>query len=190
LKQLFSILLLGIFAFNIFGYRIYFTIAEKNSSIAAENKIEKQQYANEDLVAYKFSAKQLPYYTNSKNYEVANGEVEVNGTIMTYVKKRIYNDSIEYVCLPNKAKTNLRTAREDFFKLVNDLQNSSKNSTPKKQTNTTAKPFSYDAVVFETKQTNLHNFFSQKNTYSFYVKDILPNPYYHSLKPPPNFMGC
>jgi hypothetical protein len=186
-KQLIAIVLIGILAYNLGGYQLYYHFAEQNTNETIQAKIEKEDYETEDLVSYKFSAKQLPYYTNSKHYEVANGEVEVNGMIMTYVKKRIFKDSIEYMCLPNQAKTNLRTAREDFFKMVNDLQNITKNPTPKKNTNNIVKPFSFDAVAFEAKQTN-HSFFSvQQNKYSFYAKDILANPYYQSLTPPPDY---
>ncbi len=106
---------------------------------------------------------------------------------MTYVKKRIYKDSIEYICLPNQAKTNLRTAREDFFKLVNDLNNLSQNNTSKKQNSTNTKPFSFDALAFEPNHSKYLFIALIKNNYSFYTKDILPNPYHQSLTPPPNY---
>ncbi len=186
LKQFSAILLLSIFAFNIFGYKIYFAIAENNSDAIIENKIEKQQYQTTDLVAYKVPAKQLPYYTNCKSYEVANGEVNVKGNIMTYVKKRIYKDSIEYLCLPNEAKTNLRTAREDFFKLVNDLQNESQQHSPKKQQHNT-KPFSFDAVAFEVKENNFYYLITPTSSVTSYKNKTLPNPYLQVTCPPPNF---
>ena len=34
----------------------------------------------------------------------------------------MFNDSLEYLCTPNQQVMKMQTAREDFFKLVNDLQ--------------------------------------------------------------------
>ena len=120
--------------------------AEENQ----EQTIEKNTYQQNDLVTFKFPAK-LPYYTNTKLYEMVNGEVDVNGVIMSYVKKRIYNDSIEYVCLPNTQKNCLRTAREDFFKLVNDFQTASAKNHSSKAPIKNIKPFSFDAISFQQK---------------------------------------
>jgi hypothetical protein len=189
-KQLFSILLLAIFAFNIFGYKIYFAIAENNSDISIENKIEKQEYNSTDLVTYKISAKQLPYYTNSKSFEIAKGEVEVNGIIMTYVKKRIFKDTMEYVCLPNQTKTNLRTAKDDFFKMVNDFQQASTSKHPVKTPAKNIKPFTFDAIAFESNVVDLSATFLKVNSYAIRKIDNLPNPYLSGFTPPPNFIAC
>jgi hypothetical protein len=186
LKQIASILLLGILAFNILGYRIYFNIAENKSTAIAENKIQNNDFDKQDLVTYKFSAKQLPYYTNSKNFELANGEVDVNGTVMTYIKKRIYNDSIEYVCLPNTHKTEIRNARDEFFKLVNDLNNLTQNKTPKKQNNNTVKPFSFEATTLSATTYYDNAIVLIKNEYNISNTSILPNPYLAYSTPPPN----
>ena len=64
----------------------------------------------------------LPYYNNSKSFERREGQIEITGVQYNYVKQRIYHDSLELVCIPNKAATQLRSAKDDFFKLVNDLQ--------------------------------------------------------------------
>lgn len=187
LKKLAVILLLGIFAFNILGYRIYFNIAEDKSTAIAETKIQNNDFNTTDLVTYKFSAKQLPYYTNSKNYEIAKGEVDVNGDIMTYVKKRIYKDSIEYVCLPNTHKTQIRNARDEFFKLVNDLNNLSQNKSSKKQTTTNVKPFSFEATTFTALKWNSQSSIVKiKKEYSLLNANVLPNPYLAYSTPPPD----
>jgi hypothetical protein len=186
LKQIASILLLGILAFNIFGYRIYFNVAENNSTIKVDEIIQNRTYNEQDLTTYKFSAKQLPYYTNTKQYEVVNGEVEVNGVVMTYVKKRIYKDSIEYVCLPNIQKTEIRNARDEFFKLVNDLNSLSQNKSTKKQTHSTVKPFSFEATTFSEAKLQSQSIVKNKKEYSLYNSMLLPSPYLAYNAPPPN----
>jgi hypothetical protein len=39
-----------------------------------------------------------------------------------YVKRKLYNDTLILLCLPNTEKTRVFNARETFFSLVNDLQ--------------------------------------------------------------------
>lgn len=98
-------------------------------------KMEKQLDSNNEVSANEFftikiPVTNLPYYTNSKEYERKNGEIEVGGVIYNYVKKRIYNDSLEMVCVANKDATRLRTARNEFLKLCNEVQNASKGKKP------------------------------------------------------------
>jgi hypothetical protein len=59
-----------------------------------------------------------------------DGEIEINGIHYNYVKYRMYEDSVEYLCIPNQAKTKLSNARDEFYKLVNDLQHPSQNKKP------------------------------------------------------------
>ena len=69
----------------------------------------------------------LPYYTNSLQFETVNGAIEMDGIEYEYIKRRIYNDSIELVCLPNVEKQNLESARDQFVRLSNDWQSSESN---------------------------------------------------------------
>lgn len=64
----------------------------------------------------------LPYYTNSNEFQYINGEVQIEGIVYQYVKRRIFNDSIEYLCLKDAHKTRLLSAREQFYQLAYDLQ--------------------------------------------------------------------
>jgi hypothetical protein len=188
LKKIASISLIGILLFNLVGYRIVFSIASDTATTYMEEKIVKEDFNPEDLVSFRFSAKKLPYYTNSKEFEIANGEVEVNGVIMTYVKKRIFHDSVEYVCLANVAKTNLRTAKDDFFKLVNDLQNTTGKTTPKPITKN-IKPFSFDGLAFSISTNNII-VASQAHTFNFYYKNVfLANPFLQIPQQPPEVVA-
>lgn len=113
---------MGILLFNAAGYRWLTSLFESNANTRLEAQLDENQYNESDLISVKVPATHLPYYTNSKTFERTDGQLEVNGVQYKYVKRRFYRDSIELMCIPNQSAMKLQTAREDFFKLVNDLQ--------------------------------------------------------------------
>ena len=129
MKQAAAILLLGIFSFNTFGYRILYNYLANKADTRLEQALDIEAYDGADLISIK-QATNLPYYNNSKIFKRLNGEVNINGTIYKYVKCRIYNDSLEMLCIPHTAKMQIQNSKEAFFKLTNDLQqeNSKKKS--------------------------------------------------------------
>jgi len=137
LKQIASILLLAILFFNWIGYRFFVSYMEDRANQRLEAQLDNNNYDESELISLKVPAAHLAYYNNSKQYERVDGEIEIGGIQYKYVKKRLYNDSLEYMCIPNKDVMKLRTARDDFFKLVNDLQHSGqgKKSVPHSNSN-------------------------------------------------------
>jgi hypothetical protein len=115
------ILLLAIFTFNIFGYRLLYNYLSDKADNTLELALDEQKYNDTDLISIK-QPTNLPYYTNTKNFQRIDGEVNVNGKIYKYVKYRIYNDSLEMLCIPNVAKMKIQNAKDEFFKLANDFQ--------------------------------------------------------------------
>jgi hypothetical protein len=89
-------------------------------------KLDKANYSEDELISIK-TVLNLPYYTGSSSYERAYGSVNVNGIDYEYVKRRVLNDTLELLCLPNHAKTNLQTAKSDLAKLSVDGQASQPN---------------------------------------------------------------
>lgn len=128
MKKLTAILLLSIFVFNLFGYKVWLAYMENKASQHLQLAMDNNQYNPDELISVKQSLS-LPYYNNTKEFTRMDGEVEVNGTFYKYVKCRIYNDSLELLCLPNTQKTKLVQAKDDFFKITADIQkkNSEKN---------------------------------------------------------------
>lgn len=119
LKQIAAILFLSVFLFNLAGYQlvIYFLQGRHQSALAS--RLDREAYRNEDLVSIK-TPLTLPYYTNSATYERVDGAIEVDGITYHYVKRRIYNDSLELLCLPSAVKQRLQSAGVDYFKRSND----------------------------------------------------------------------
>jgi len=121
MKQLSAILLMGIFSFNIFGYRIVASVLENQQNQQMELAIDGNDFAENQLISIKQAAN-LPYYTNSFDFHRIDGEVNIDGIIYKYVKCRIYNDSLEMLCLPNTGKMKIQAAKADFSKMASDFQ--------------------------------------------------------------------
>ena len=109
---------------------------ENKANTRLEAQLDDNNYDESQLVSIKVPATHLAYYNNSKLFERVDGEIEINGIQYKYVKKRLYKDSLEYLCIPNNDVIKARNSRDEFFKLVNDLQqtNQSKKSTPNSNT--------------------------------------------------------
>lgn len=132
MKKLAAILLMGLFVFNLFGYRLWVYIVEANANQRLTTVVENNHYSNDELLVIKKPIS-LPYYSNTESYTAANGEVEMNGVYYTFVKYRIYNNMLEMLCLPNTQKTNIKKAKDDYFSSTVDIQ---KNNSEKNKSNT------------------------------------------------------
>jgi hypothetical protein len=122
MKKIAALLLLGILTFNWFGYRLYIAIVENSENNKLEARLDENNYDESDLVSIKISAIDLPYYTNSKLFERVDGHVEINGIKYKFVKRRMFNNCLEFLCIPNKTAMSLQTAKDNYFKSINDIQ--------------------------------------------------------------------
>ena len=121
-KKTLSIILLGLFLFNCFGYKLLMNYIERRADQQMEEQLDNNDFDESQLVSIKVPITYLPYYNNSKTFERIDGQIEILGTPYKYVKRRIYNDSLELLCIPNTTAMQLRTTRNEIFKFVNDLQ--------------------------------------------------------------------
>jgi len=128
-KKLSAILLIALFLFNLFGYRVLFNYEQQQSDIRLEASLDKQDYNDADLVTIKVPLS-LPYLNNQQNFERVNGEITVNGKILKYVKRKISDGNLVLLCLPDQNKMQIESAKDEFFKYANDLvqHNQSKKS--------------------------------------------------------------
>ena len=129
MKKLSAILLIALFLFNLFGYRILFNYEQQQSDKHLEASLDKQQYNDADLIAITVPLS-LPYVSNQQNFERINGEITVNGRILKYVKRKISNGNLVLLCLPDNDKMRIESAKDEFFKYANDLVQNSHSKKP------------------------------------------------------------
>jgi hypothetical protein len=114
--------------------------------------LDENNYNDADLISFKVPAVHLSSYVNSKEFQRVDGTININGVQYNYVKRRYSEDSLELLCIPNKTSTSLQNAKNEFFKLVNDLQHPGQ-SKKSDQHNTTFKGFNADYYA-ETKSVS------------------------------------
>jgi hypothetical protein len=120
LKKTACILLIGIFFFNCVGYRIVLSCMEDTATARLEDRIDAGDYDEGQLIEVKIPMN-LPYNSSWSDYETYYGETEYNGEHYQYVKRKLSNDTLFLLCIPNEEKTQINAAKVDFFKTLNNL---------------------------------------------------------------------
>ncbi|MGN6438194.1 MAG: hypothetical protein ACTHMM_16760 [Agriterribacter sp.] len=119
MKRVFAILLFSVHLFNLAGYRLLFCYLQEQNGLQTLRHIETGNYADEDLVLVKIPVL-LPYSTNWKEYERYDGEIEWGGVRYNYVKRKILNDTLFLLCLPDIKGTQLADAHQRYAGQIND----------------------------------------------------------------------
>ena len=148
MKKIAAILLMGILFFNWYGYKLLSFYLEDKADRQLEARLDEDRYDESQLISIKVPSSHLSYYNSNAQFERVDGQIEVGGVQYKYVKRRLFNDSLELLCIPNNAAMKLQTARNQFFELVNDIQQHNTQS-KKSDSHSIAKNFSptdYDAV--------------------------------------------
>jgi hypothetical protein len=114
-------LLLALLLFNWFGYRVLTSFLEERAGNRLELSVSNNDYDESRLISVKIPVSYLLYYSIPKTFERVDGQVEIQGVEYRYVKRRIHNDSLELLCIPNPALMKLKEASIEIFKFVNDL---------------------------------------------------------------------
>lgn len=116
---------MGILFFNWYGYQLLSAYWQDRADRRLEAVLDADGYDGSQLISLKVPVSNLSYYNASTQFERVDGQIEVGGIQYKYVKRRLYGDSLELLCVPNRAAMKLQTARNDFFRQVNDLQQES-----------------------------------------------------------------
>ncbi len=124
MKKMAAILLLGIFLFNWIGYRVLTGYWQDAATARLETLLDRQQYDESQLVSIKIPLTHLSYYNSSTSFERVDGHIDIEGIPYQYVKQRIYKDSLELLCIPNRAALTLQSSGDNYFKLVNGIERS------------------------------------------------------------------
>jgi hypothetical protein len=118
-------LLLLLFLFNWFGYRMLSDYMQFQADTRLEAQLDLDQYDPSRLIEMRVPLN-MPYQLNSSDFERYDGEIEIKGAHYKYVKRKVENGQLVLLCLPNETKMQLQSARDEFFKLVNDLPQNGK----------------------------------------------------------------
>lgn len=185
MKRVASISLLIVLLFNFIGYRFFSSYLEDKANAQLEAKLDLNDYNDDQLVSLKIPVTHLSYYNSSAQFERVDGQIEVNGIQYKYVKRRFYNDSVELICIPNQTATSLRSAKDEFFKLVNDLQHTGQSK--KTGSNASSKSFSIDNYTLN-ESFRLNNFSSALSGHTtFDFSTTIVSCYYPTAEQPPEF---
>ncbi|MFN2459021.1 MAG: hypothetical protein ABR502_12540 [Chitinophagaceae bacterium] len=124
MKKAASILFSAILLFNLIGYQLLSNYMQHQSDVALQMQLDDELYDDSELISFKLPLS-IPYHNSTKDFERVDGEVKVDGMIYNYVKRRIYQDTLEVLCIVNKEKMQLQSAKDEFFQLCYDLKHSS-----------------------------------------------------------------
>jgi hypothetical protein len=113
-------MLFAIHLFNLGGYALWFEYVIAQSDKQLAQQLDNHQYNDNELIEVRLPL-HTPYLSSWSDYERVDGEAEVNGLYYTYVKRKIHNDTLYLLCLPNKNKTQLNAARIDYANKVQDV---------------------------------------------------------------------
>ncbi|MEO8413757.1 MAG: hypothetical protein ABI472_08865 [Ginsengibacter sp.] len=156
MKKITALFFITLFLFNLFGYRLVVEYMQQKLSDQLEARLDKNLYNDSQLIELKVPM-HLPYQTNWSHYERYDGEIEIDGMLYKYVKRKVTNDTLYVMCIPNTKKMHLETAKDDFFRLTNDLM---QNDHSKKSDN--------------SKTINFKNLQGEYDEYSFMLNTIIP----------------
>jgi hypothetical protein len=180
LKKIAAILLLTVLLFNWFGYRLLISFIEHKADARLETELDKNNYDESQLLSIKVPATDLSYYVNSKLFERVDGQIEIKGVSYKYVKRRLYNDSVELMCILNKTAMSLHVAKNDLFRLVNDIEHKEN----KKGSADFFKNISTDFII-TSQHLSLSNFYFTTSTWTHYVQDATSFYFSSVIENPP-----
>jgi hypothetical protein len=143
-KRIAAILLMTILLFNWCGYRLMTSWLEGRADKQLVSSLDANNYDESQLISVKVPSTHLSYYNSSQQFERVDGKIQIGAITYNYVKRRIFNDSVELLCIPNRASMQLQTAKNEFFKLVNDLQASGQSKKAGSHSDTSKSPSSVE----------------------------------------------
>ncbi len=153
----------------------------------ADNQLEacldNNSYDDSQLIELKVPIN-VPYQTNWSTFQRYDGEIEINGLLYKYVKRKVANDTLYVMCIPNTKKMHLENAREDFFKISNDLMQS---NSSKKSDNSKSNTFKNQLTDYIQYLSSVNNN-SLSNSQNFWLpvkfQNTLSSPHLSPEQPP------
>lgn len=121
MRKIAAILLVCLYTFNLVGYHFVFHLLEKNAERNLQASLDTDAYSEADLITLTMPL-QLPYISDTHSYERVDGEITRDGRIYHFVKRAIRNGVLVLLCLPDRQKMQLESAKENYAKIAGDIQ--------------------------------------------------------------------
>jgi hypothetical protein len=112
--------------FNWFGYQLLTGYLQSKADARMVAQLDRNDYDESQLIEIRVPIN-LPYHNDWQEFERYDGEIEIDGIHYKYVKRKVENGELVLLCIADQSRQMLQTARDDFFRLVNDLQHNSTN---------------------------------------------------------------
>jgi hypothetical protein len=128
-RQTIAILFLAIHLFAIGGYRWAIDEMEAHNNRQVSIRLDHADYDEANLIEIKIPLA-VTYPSNWTSLERYDGEIDFNNQHYRYVKRKLVNDSLVFYCIPNQEKRKFNSARDQFFSLVNDINQEDNHSSP------------------------------------------------------------
>ena len=182
MRKIASAILICILLFNLIGYRFVADYMQQKSDTQLEARLDQNHYNEAELVELKIPI-HLEYQINSPTFERIDGEVKLDGILYKYVKRKVTNDTLVLLCLPNHKKMDLQKAKDEFFKNTNDIAqgNNSKKSDNSKSISFKKLTSEYEeqSLSFNAQQINSHHDFG-----IFSLINLSKSPHISPEQPP------
>jgi len=162
-----------------------FDYFEKLAKAQLEFSLDNNAYDESQLIELKVPV-HLPYQGNWTNYQRYDGEINLNGVVYKYVKRKLANDTLYLKCIPDTKKMNLQKAKNDFFSLSNNL---AQNNHPEKP-GSSQNVLKYMQSIFYPSSfgINIHSPFSlRKNLWLQQANDHVQFAFRFTPEQPPDY---
>ncbi|MFT3705340.1 MAG: hypothetical protein QM802_23430 [Agriterribacter sp.] len=183
MKKLIAILLLSVYLFNLAGYALLFQCLIDTAGKEMTQRLDNNAYNNKELIEIKVPL-HMPYLVSSNEFERVDGQLELKGITYTYVKRKVMNDTLHLLCLPDFDKTSLYKAKAAYANQNTDAASGKKDasSTPVKKLN---KGSDYNYII------HYYSIACQQPTAGLmhaFVSTKVPVVFIHAPVQPPDFI--
>jgi len=95
---------------------------QSSATATLQSRLDNNQYDRTSLLSIKLPVRHLAYSKTSPSFERTDGQLSINGTKYRYVLRRLWKDSLEFLCIQDTAAIKFQGVSDEFFKTVNGLQ--------------------------------------------------------------------
>ncbi|MBI3137673.1 MAG: hypothetical protein HYZ15_03730 [Sphingobacteriales bacterium] len=99
--------------FSAGGYYPLISVLQQQADRKLESLLDQDIYEEDNLVEVRVPLN-MPYQQRYTEYERHYGNIEIDGSSYTYVKKKIDGDVVIFQCIPNQSRQQLKDMRYDL----------------------------------------------------------------------------